>query len=241
MKAMIFAAGLGTRLMPLTHEKPKALVSLRGKPLLQIVIEKLIRQGFTEVIVNVHHFGEQVQQFLSDHENFGIRIAVSDEQDELLDTGGGILKASWFFDDNRPFLVHNVDVLSDIDLQAMARVHSTSGALATLAVRKRTTTRYLMFDDALRLCGWKNLKTGEQVLARPGHRTSDYAFSGIHMISPEIFKLITEKGRFSIINTYLRLAEKHPIQAYPHDQSVWKDVGKPQDLADVENDSAFKF
>lgn len=238
---MIFAAGLGTRLLPLTLHKPKALVMLRGKPLLQILLEKLIRQGFSEVIVNVHHFSGQVRQFLNEKKNFGIRIEISDEAEFLLDTGGGIQMASWFFDDGTPFLVHNVDVISDIDLHALANDHIHSGALATLAVRKRQTSRYLMFDNGKTLCGWRNSKTGEQIIARECVNLNDYAFSGIHMMDPRIFGMMTEKGRFSIINTYLRLAEKQSIRAFLHDESQWKDVGRPEDLAAIENDGSIKF
>lgn len=232
---MIVAAGMGTRLLHLTKNKPKALVELHGKPLLQLQIEKLIAMGFNEIIVNVHHFADQIIHFLQGHEDFGIRILVSNESDLLLDTGGGLQKASWFFDDNKPFIVHNVDVLTNLDIMDMLNVHSESGALSTLAVRSRSTSRYLIFDEDNTLCGWKNLKTGEKIMARETSSPHDLAFSGVHCISPAIFDQLTETGRFSIINTYLRLAKSNVIKAYRHPESSWLDVGKPGDLAYAEN------
>lgn len=235
MKAMIFAAGLGTRLMPLTSNKPKALVEVRGKPLLQIQIEKLISLGVDEFIVNVHHFADQVVTFLKSHDNFGVRIEVSDESRQLLDTGGGIKQTSWFFDDGKPFLVHNVDVLTDLDIQGMMKRHTDTGALVTLAVRNRSTSRYLLFDDELRLCGWLNDQSGEEIFVHRKENLQRLAFSGIHCLDPAVFKQISENGKFSIINTYLRLAKNNEIKAFIHNDSFWKDVGKPQDLEDAAN------
>lgn len=230
MKAMIFAAGLGTRLMPMTLDKPKALVELNGKPLLQILIEKLLRSGIREIIVNVHHHSDQIMDFLHANDNFGVRVEVSDESSMLLETGGGINKVSWFFDDGQPFLVHNVDVISGVDLNALYADHLDSGALVTLAVKSRETSRYLLFDDDLRLCGWQHVKAGKEIIIHPKQALTRYAFSGIHVIDPAIFEMITETGKFSIIDTYLRLAKTNTIRAYPHNSTDWMDVGKPEDL-----------
>jgi NDP-sugar pyrophosphorylase family protein len=234
MKAMIFAAGLGTRLKPLTQTTPKALVVLQGKPLLQWLIERLMHAGYDEFIVNVHHFSEQVKAFLAKKNNFGIRIEISDESDLLLDTGGGLKKASWFFDDGQPFLVHNVDVLTDLDLTLFRKAHIRSGALVTLAARERETSRYLLMDDDHQLCGWENQKTGERIAVFPDRGTRRMAFSGIHMIDPGLFESLTESGKYSIIPEYLRLAATQKIRIFPHPETAWLDVGKPLDLRKAE-------
>lgn len=234
MKALIFAAGLGTRLRPLTQTTPKALVMLQGKPLLQWLVERLIRNGYNELIVNVHHFSEQVKTFLAEKNHFGIRIEISDESDRLLDTGGGLKKASWFFDDGEPFLVHNVDVLTDLDLKVFRERHIHSGALATLAAKERETSRYLLMDKNHRLSGWENVRTGEKISVFPERKTVRMAFSGIHMIHPEIFKQIQGTGMFSIIPEYLRLAATRKIMIFPHPETAWLDVGKPEDLKRAE-------
>lgn len=230
MKAMILAAGLGTRLRPLTNEKPKALVEVEGKPLLEIMIKKLISYGCNEIIINVHHFGDQIIEFLERNNNFNIRIEISDESMQLMDTGGGLKKASWFFENNADFLLINVDVLTDLDLKKMLEYHQDKHALATIAVRKRETSRYFLFNDKLRLCGWMNKKSGERRVVRDENGDlQELAFSGIHFINPKIFKLINFEGRFSIVDLYLDLAEKHCIFGYRHDDSFWQDVGKPSD------------
>jgi len=234
MKAMIYAAGLGTRLRPLTDNKPKALVEINGVTLLEHTINKLKAAGFDEIIVNVHHFAELVKNFLTQKNNFGIRIEISDESEQLLDTGGGLKKASWFFDDGKAFLVHNVDVVSDIDLKKFHESFSQTGALASLAVRNRATSRYFLFDDDLNLCGWKNTETGEiKTVKGEAGNLSPLAFSGIQMISPGIFSLINESGKFSITGLYLRLAEENTIKAYRHDDGFWIDVGKPESLTEA--------
>lgn len=234
MKAMIFAAGLGTRLTPFTETMPKALVPVAGKPMLQWLIEKLAAGGFNEIIINVHHFAGQVIDFVKANNSFGLRILFSDETGQLLETGGGLLKAAWFFDDNRPFLVHNVDVISDIDLRKMISYHTGQGALATLSVSKRETSRYFLFDDALQLRGWKNVKTGEEkipvLVQKP---LQPLAFGGIHVISPQLFQLVTESGRFPIVDVYLRLCSRYPVKAYLSDNKYWFDMGKPQDLTEA--------
>jgi NDP-sugar pyrophosphorylase family protein len=225
MKAMILAAGLGTRLQPFTLHSPKALAKIENLTLLEILITRLKKFGFNEIVINIHHFAEKIVAYVEKENYFGITIHFSDEKDQLLDTGGGIVHARRFFDEDQPFLVHNVDVLSNIDLEDMASAHKKSNAIATLAVRRRDTSRYFMFDDSNQLCGWKNTKTGEQVITNPAKRLHDYGFSGIHMISPRIFKLIQSQGSFSIVAEYLRLSKEHKIIAYPHNDSVWMDLG----------------
>lgn len=236
MKAMIFAAGLGTRLRPLTNDKPKALVEVNGKPLLEIVILQLKKYGFTDIVVNVHYFAKQIIRFLEAKNNFDIHIQISDESDLLLETGGGLQKAkSLLTANNQPFLVHNVDILSDINLTELYQNHLNNKSLATLVVRNRRTSRYLLFDQANRLCGWKNVKTGEIRMVRDSAvslKLKALAFSGIHIISPRIFDYMpSEESAFSIIETYLQVAKKEKLMAYPSDDSRWLDVGKPESLA----------
>ncbi len=232
MKAMIFAAGLGTRLRPLTDSMPKALVPVGGRPLLEILIKKMIRQGFDEIIINVHHFAEQIIEFLDKRERFGIEIAISDERDMLLDTGGGLKKAGWFFDDNRPFLAHNADILSGVDLGTLYQSHlQGKERLATLLVRHREGNRFLLFDPGLRLCGWENIQTGEKIIGRETDRQLQrLAFSGIQIIDPRIFRYLDQTGPFSIIKTYLELAGKEWIAGQVDDQNAWIDVGTPEKL-----------
>jgi len=231
MKAMIFAAGLGTRLRPLTNTRPKALIDINGVPLLEIVIKRLTQAGVDEIIINVHHCADQIAAFLQAQHNFGIRVELSYEE-SLLDTGGGLKKAARFFDDGRPFLVHNVDVVSDIDLREMYNNHLTRGGLATLAVKQRSTSRYLIFDEDDRLCGWKSLQENRTEMACPPRgKTIDLAFGGIHVISPSLLEKITEEGVFSIMKPYLRLAAMgENIFAYRTDDCFWLDAGKLENL-----------
>jgi NDP-sugar pyrophosphorylase family protein len=224
---MILAAGLGTRLRPVTDSIPKALVKVDGRTLLEGAILHLAEYGVKEIIVNVHHFAGQVVQYLHEKNNFGLDITISDESDQLLDTGGGLQKASGFFTGKDPFFVRNVDIISNLDLYRMMEYHRQSHALATLAVRKRETSRYFLFNRDHRLCGWKNLKTGEQILSVQSLANPEMlAFSGIQVVSPEIFNLITETGKFSLTALYLRLAKDQLIKGFIDDGSVWKDVGK---------------
>ena len=234
MKAMILAAGLGTRLKPLTDTKPKALVEVGGRPLLEILILNLKKYGFNEIIINVHHFAGQIVDYLKRKNNFGIRIEISDESDELLDTGGGLKKASWFFNDGMPFLVHNVDILTDLDYEGMMKYHKDKNALVTLAVRKRKTSRYLLFDNEMQLCGWTNIKTGDVKNAIEGRQTNRYAFSGIHIINPEFFEMVSEKKKFYIIDEYLKFAKNNKILGFDHSDSFWLDIGKPESISDAE-------
>jgi NDP-sugar pyrophosphorylase family protein len=232
MKAMVFAAGLGTRLNEETREKPKALVKIGGKPLLQHAIEKLKKEGFSEIVVNVHHFSELVIEFINSYD-FDISVLVSDETGKLLDTGGGLKKAAPFLAGDEPILIFNVDILSNLNLQKPIEVHLQSGALATLVVRNRQTQRYFKFDHEKRLVGWINKKTGEKIVSVPENfeNATEMAFSGIHVVSPEVFKLMPANDRFSITNFYLELAKNHLIKGYFDDSELWMDVGKPEELA----------
>jgi len=227
MKAMILAAGLGTRLKPLTDTIPKALVTVHGVTLLEQSLLHLKKSGINQVIINVHHFAGQIIDYLRMNGDFGIDIAISDESGELLDTGGGVKKASWFFNDADPFIVQNVDVISDIDLQKIVDYHIDKKSIATLVVKERETSRYFLFDDKLNLCGWENVKTGERVISgQTGVRLRQLAFSGIQVLDPGIFSFITETGKFSLTGMYLRLSAEHKIAGYVDKDSYWRDAGK---------------
>ncbi len=227
VKAMILAAGLGTRLKPLTDVKPKALLEIKGTTLLEMAVSHLAQAGVTEIIVNVHHFADQVIGFLEKKKNFGVDITVSDESGQLLDTGGGLKKAEAFFSDGRPFIVRNVDLVSDLDFPKMMDYHLLHSPLATLAVRNRETSRYFLFDDSDQLAGWTNTKTGETLQSRESRGViRKLAFSGIQIIDPKIFPLITEEGKFSLTGLYLRLAKNEKIICYEDNFSKWKDIGK---------------
>ena len=225
MKAMIFAAGLGTRLKPLTDNTPKALLPIGGKPMLEHVILKLKDAGFHQIAINIHHLGDQIIDFLTANNNFGIEIHISDERDYLLDTGGGIKHAAAFLQGNEPFLVHNVDILE-------------TNPLATLLVSKRNTSRYLLFNKENKLCGWHNHETGEVKSFYPDFdpkQYNEYAFSGIHVLSPQIFDYMEEwTGKFSIINFYLSICAKTNIHAYADENLHLIDVGKPETLVIAE-------
>ena len=239
MKAMIFAAGLGTRLKPLTDSLPKALVSVGGKPLLQHIIEKLKQSGFDEIIINIHHFGQQIIDFVEENNHFDIRIEFSDEREKLLDTGGGIKKASWFFDDNKPFLVHNVDILSNVDLHRLVIYHREAGSEATLVCSKRQTSRYLLFDESDHLRGWINESTGEIKSPFPNFNPSDcqkFAFSGIHILQPSIFRYMQNfPDKFSIIDFYLSICKKEKVNTYLPANLKMIDVGKWNSLEEAES------
>lgn len=238
MKAMIFAAGLGTRLKPLTDNTPKALLPVKGKPMLEHVILKLKDAGFHQIVINIHHLGDQILDFLAANDNFGIRIYVLDERDYLLDTGGGIKHAEVFLQGNEPFLIHNVDIMSDIDLRALYNRHVETNPLATLLVSKRTTSRYLLFNKENRLCGWRNRTTGEIKSFYPDfdpNQYNEYAFSGIHVLSPKIFDYMEEwTGKFSIIQFYLSICAKTDIRAYVAENLRLLDIGKPETLKEAE-------
>lgn len=229
MKAMVLAAGLGTRLRPLTNDRPKALVEIGGRTLLEITLRRLSSFGIREVIINVHHFAPMVIAYLEKNDNFGLRLAISCEE-ILLDTGGGLKKASWFFEnDCEPFILHNVDVISTIDLRCMLVFHQQNEALATLAVQDRRTSRPLLFDQEGQFRGRK------QQDVPPG--TVALAFSGVHVISPRLLPMISEEGAFSIIDSYLRLARQgERILAFRADEYYWRDLGKPENVLQAEKD-----
>lgn len=238
MKAMILAAGLGTRLRPLTNDRPKALVEVAGRTLLEITIARLKSVGVSEVIINVHHFGDMVVDYLRAHQNFGVRVEISRE-DVLLDTGGGLKKAAQFFLEgpDEPFFLHNVDVISNIDLQRMVEVHREQQALATLAVQDRMTSRYLLFDEAMQLSGRRLGREGTAEIVRGASRLDALAFSGIHVISPRLLSMVSEEGAFSIVPTYLRLAGQHErILGFRADGFYWRDLGNPESLKQAADD-----
>jgi len=225
-KAMILAAGLGTRLKPFTDHKPKALLEWEGKPLLEHIILKLKSSGFTSIIINVHHHAGMIMDFVKQGDYFGIGIEFSHEKDVLLDTGGGIANASWFFGEE-PFLVYNVDILSDIDLRAMYEDHLKSGTLATLAVKERVTTRSLLMSEDELLKGWRDNRTGETILCGPSAEgLVPIAFSAIHIMDPKVFALFPREKRFPLMPFFLDLAKTHSVNLYRHDRDSWADMGK---------------
>jgi mannose-1-phosphate guanylyltransferase len=246
---MILAAGLGTRLYPLTADRPKALVEINGRTLLQIALARLHACGIADVIINVHHFADMVVDYLRENKNFGMHLEISRE-DVLLDTGGALKKAAWFLKDKMghgsgketSFILHNVDVLSNIDLERMEQLRFHNQALATLAVQDRETSRYLLFDDQRRLSGRRTGRDQAPELVRPAEPVRAWAFSGIHIISNRIFPLLTEDGAFSIINSYLRLAAQgEQILAFRADKYYWRDLGTPKNVEQAARDLAQKI
>jgi NDP-sugar pyrophosphorylase family protein len=231
MKAMVLAAGLGTRLRPLTDDRPKALVNVANRTLLEITLIRLKEFGVRDVIVNVHHFAEMIVKYLRANSNFGLNIEISRE-DILLDTGGGLKKAGWFFArDSEPFLLHNVDVISTIDFQEMLRFHNDRQGLATLAVKDRPTSRYLLFDERQELCGRRLVRQQKLEVVRPSQDYAELAFAGIHMISPRLISLLTGDGAFSIIDSYLDLAgQGQKIFGFRTDSYDWRDLGTVESL-----------
>lgn len=243
MKAMILAAGLGTRLRPLTDDRPKALVTVAGRTLLEITLCRLRTFGVREVIINTHHHADMIREYLESNDNFGMQIEISPE-DVLLDTGGGLKNAAHFFlgagnPFQEPFILHNVDVLSDIDLERMTRFHLDNRALATLAVQDRETSRYLLFDENNKLCGRRAGRDGAVELVRPAQSVSPLAFSGIHIVSPRLLSKMNYDGAFSIIAAYLRLAaQEENIVAFRADDYYWRDLGRPANIAQASLDIA---
>lgn len=235
---MVLAAGLGTRLRPLTNDRPKALVEVAGRTLLDITLSRLRTFGVRDVIINAHHFADRLVEYLEKNRNFGMHIDVSREE-VLLDTGGGLKKAGYFFLDtpNEPFIVHNVDVVSTIDLRRMIELHAKRRALATLAVQDRKTSRYLLFNDELNLCGRRAGQNESPEIVRSSESLEPLAFSGIHVISPQLLTMMTEEGVFSIIDTYLRLASQgNKIIGFRADEYYWRDLGKPENIAQATED-----
>jgi NDP-sugar pyrophosphorylase family protein len=242
MKAMILAAGLGTRLRPLTSDRPKALVEVAGRTLLEITVARLRQFGVDQIIINVHHFADKVREYLRSKNDFGIRVEISREE-ILLDTGGGLKKASWFFLEDgsaaEPFIMHNVDVISDIDLLQLFERHQESAALASLAVQQRETSRYLIFDEQMRLCGRRFVKENKTEIVRAAAQNREMAFTGIHVISPRLLGMMKEEGVFSILQTYLRLAgEGEKIVGANVEGAYWRDLGTPENVARAAKETA---
>lgn len=231
---MILAAGLGTRLKPFTDKHPKALATVNNETLLQRNIRYLMSYGISDIIINVHHFADQIRDHVKVNNGFGARITFSDETDEVLETGGGLQKASWFLKNSDPFVLMNVDVLTDMNLGRMIEEHERSAPVATLAVSERETSRYFLFDKSGWLCGWENIKTKEQRMSRPATEHVRKAFSGIHIVSPAIFDLIEQRGRFSMVDVYLKIAGQHSIMGFDHTGSKFIDVGKPESIGIAE-------
>ncbi|MEJ2320175.1 MAG: sugar phosphate nucleotidyltransferase [Gemmatimonadales bacterium] len=233
---MILAAGVGERLRPLTEHAPKALVAVAGVPMLERVARRLIDAGAERLIINVHHHADQIEEYVTRRGGFGVEVRFSREEEAPLETGGGLLEAAPLFERNEPFLLHNVDIISDIDLAAIWGAHKKAGPLATLAVNRRPTARPLLVDDG-GFRGLANLNTRWRAEARSAiGRTEEIGFAGIHVVSPEIFELITERGRFSIMELYLRLArEGHAIDTFDMTDALWLEVGDPARLREAES------
>lgn len=230
MKAMLFAAGLGTRLKPFTDNHPKALAEVNGKTLLEHSIRYLQKYGISDVAVNVHHFADQIEKVLAENKGFGSKYTISDERDEVLETGGGLKKAAPHFTGEEAFVVMNVDVLTNLQLDKLITAHQSSNAIATLAVMQRDSSRHLMFDDKMQLCGWRNNKTDEAKIVHADRAVTPFAFSGIQVLSPKIFDMPFD-GKFSIIDVYLHFATTETILGYDHTGGIFLDVGKPESLA----------
>jgi len=232
MKAMIFAAGLGTRMGEITQTVPKALVEINGKSVLRLAVEKCTSHGFDDIIVNVHHFADLVEDEIRRLNKMGFRITVSDERELLLENGGGLYKARGFFD-RQPFLLYNVDIISDLDLSALYVTHLANKGLATLAVRHRPGNRFYLIDNKGLIRGWRNVSTGEQILAgKVDTELTEIAFSSMHIMEPEIFNYMQE-GIYTFTTLYLELAEKHKIYTFKHDDGYWKDIGTPESLEEA--------
>jgi len=235
MRAMILAAGLGTRLKPLTDSIPKALTRVKDHTLLELQINKLKAEGFDHIIINVHHFAEQIKYYLKQNNFFNCSIEISDESQKLLDTGGGLKKASHFFSDGNPFLVYNVDILSNINLKKLKEYHLASSGIATLAIQKRNSSRKFLFDKNNILCGWMNEKSGEKIITRDGQsELFPYSFSGVQIVDPKIFKYFPDKDVFTLVELYLSAAQKEKIIGYIHNEDEWIDLGKIENLSEAE-------
>ena len=233
MKAMLFAAGLGTRLKPFTENHPKALAPVNGKPLLQRNIEYLKSYGFTEIVVNVFHFADQIIDFLQENNNFGITIHISDERPEVLETGGGLVNAKHFFEED--FLVMNVDILTDLNLADFIQSHQQNKALISLAVSDRDSSRKLLFNENNQLKGWRNLNSGEEILANESaDGLKELAFSGVHLINPTVFNQIEFKGKFSIMKVYMEMMKTENIIGFDHSGGILIDVGRPSSVVEAE-------
>lgn len=234
MKAMIFAAGLGTRLAPFTNDRPKAMVEVAGMPMLQMQIERLRDFGFNYIVINVHHFAKKIIEFVNSND-FGVEIKISDESDLLLNTGGGLKNVKRFFNPGDSFLLHNVDIYSDINLSEFYNYHLGNGKVATMAVKHRYSTNYLLFDEYKTLCGWRSYKANSEIIAVTKDKYEEMAFSGIYMFNYEIFDLLKKEGAFSIIPELLQITKTHPIVGWVHDNNFMLDLGKPEAITECEN------
>jgi len=232
MKAMILAAGLGTRLKPFTESHPKALAEVNNKPILLRNIDYLRSFGIDEIVINVHHFANQIIEFIQ--ENKINNISISDETDVVLETGGGLKKASYLLEDSNPFVLMNVDILTDLDLGKMISSHKENNPIATLGVSKRESSRCFLFNEKNELCGWRNKNTNEEKISQKEMNYTEFAFSGIHIINPSIFKLMKQEGKFSMVDVYLELAKTEKIIGYDHTGSHLIDVGKPESIIKAE-------
>lgn len=235
MRAMILAAGLGTRLKPLTNSTPKALIKIKNQTLLELQIKKLKAEGFDQIVINVHHFADRIKEYLKQNNFFDCSIEISDESKKLLDTGGALKKAAHFFSDGKPFLVYNVDIISNINLKIFMETHISHSSVATLAVQDRKSSRKFLFDKYMTLCGWMNEKTSERIISK-GDETelSSYAFSGIQVIDPRLFKHFPNKDVFSLVELYLSAAKQEKINGYVHDEDDWMDLGKIENFNKAE-------
>ncbi|MBN8836651.1 MAG: NTP transferase domain-containing protein [Sphingobacteriia bacterium] len=233
VRGMIFAAGLGTRLKPFTDHHPKALAMVNGKTLLQRNIEYLQGFGIQDIIVNVHHFADQIIEVIQKNNGWGSHISISDETDSVLETGGGLQKAKWFLKND--FVVMNVDILTDFNLGEMIQQHLQHKPLATLAVSNRNSSRFFLFNNHQQLCGWENIKTGEQKIIRKEDPLIQKAFSGIHVINESIFSLVRQEGKFSMVDVYLSLCAQQAIEYFDHSGAKFVDVGKPENILVAEN------
>ena len=234
MKAMIFSAGLGTRFKPWTDKHPKALAIVNGKSLLQRNIEYLQQYGITEVVVNVHHFAEQIITAVKENNGWGSNIIISDETNEVLETGGGLLKAKNLLESNEPFVTLNVDILTNLDLNKLLAFHQQNEPLISFGITDRETSRYFLFDEDDRLCGWRNVKTNEEKISINKHNLQQKAYSCVVVFQPEIFSFIRQRGKFSLTETYLDLAAGHLILGYDHSGDKLVDVGKPESVVKAE-------
>ncbi|MCW3785346.1 nucleotidyltransferase family protein [Plebeiibacterium sediminum] len=233
MNALIFAAGLGTRLAHLTKEIPKALVEVNGKPMLLHAIEKMISIGVDRIVINMHHHAEKIEAYIRTLNFEGVEILLSDERGELLETGGGLIKAGPLFDLTKPIVLYNSDVLTGADLNKMVEYHNQKGGIATLMVKNRDTSRYFLFDEEMHLSGWQNITSGEQIITRNKKDLDSLAFSGIHIVEPEIIQMLGEKRKFSITKGYLDLSEQYHIYGWKDWSEYWFDIGTPEKLSAV--------
>ncbi len=234
MKAMIFAAGLGTRFKPWTDAHPKALAVVNGKSLLQRNVEYLQSQGITDVVVNVHHFADQIEEAVTQNNGWGSRITISDEREEVLETGGGLMKARHLLDGDTPFITINADILTDLDINQLLAFHREQGALISFGISARETSRYFLFNSGNRLCGWTNTKTGERKITLAHDNLHPMAYSCVVVFEPAVFPLIRQSGKFSLTDMYLDLAPEHKIMGYVHSGDRWMDVGKTESVAKAE-------